>query len=142
MTLIPNNKATTDSNNLDFIFPRDAIISYMRMQYPDADGVVDSTSYFQISFSRTYVSGGTEVTPVNMNNSSANSAELTCYGNNPILTGTAIEFDRWYHDQDMQLFNKHGSLILGLNDTLTISLITDQTSGLAYCRITIMMKEL
>ncbi len=41
----------------------------------------------------------------------------------------------------MQVFNKHGSLILGLGDSLEWRLVTDQSSGLAYARITIMMLD-
>lgn len=120
---------------------RDAVVSYMRLQYPGGDGTIDAATYFSINFNQTYSSGGTEVTAVNMNRNSGNVAELTCYDNNPTLAGTATEFDRWYCDKDMMTFNKHGSLVLGTNDAMSIKLTTDQVAGLAYCRITIMLRD-
>jgi hypothetical protein len=117
------------------------VVSYMRIQFPGGDGTIDAATYFDCGFNETYTSGGTEVTPVNMNASSGNVASVVAFQDNPTVGGSFAEFDRWYPDKTMQTFNKHGSLILGFDDTVSWRLITDQTTGLAYCRVTLMMLD-
>jgi hypothetical protein len=121
------------------------IVSYMRLQVAGESGGTALTSaenYFQLGFGRTYGSGGTEVTPVNMNQASGNVASLTAYHESPTMAGTFTEFDRWYPGSDsMQVYNKHGSMILGLNDTIEIRLVSDHTAGHAYARITGMFRD-
>jgi hypothetical protein len=122
------------------------VVSYIRMQIAGESGgtaLTDAATYFQMGFGRTYVSGGALVTPVNMNVTSANSAPCTAYNDSPVMAGTFTEIDRWYPNGDaMQVFNKHGSLILGLNDTMEIRLVTDHTAGHAYARVTAMFIDL
>lgn len=123
------------------------VVSYVRMQAVDlAGGTVPPAvgTYFQMGFGTTYTSGGTAVTPVNTNNSSGNTAGVTAYDGKPTVGGTFVEIDRWYPDSDAdeQTYNKHGSVILGKNDALEIRLVTDNTSGTGYCRITFAMIEL
>ena len=116
-------------------------VSYIRMQCMKLSGgtaIPTSETYFQMGFGRTYSSGGSAVTPVNMSRTSANIAPVTVYDDSPTLAGTFVEADRWYPYQDMMTFNKHGSLILGLNDTMEVRFTTDHTSGLAYARVTAM----
>lgn len=123
------------------------VVSYVRMQNVDLAGGTAPPSvntYFQLGTGTTYVSGGTAVTPINTNRTSGNTANVTAYDNTPTISGTFIELDRWYPDGDgaEQTYNKHGSIILGKNDTLSIRLVTDNTSGTGYCRITFAMIEL
>ena len=118
---------------------KNLVVSYMRIQYPDNTSVINMDTYFQLGFGRTYVSNGAAVTPVNMNNSSAHNASVECYRDAPTLAGSFIEVDRWYCDKSMMVFNKHGSLVLGLANSMEWRLITNQTSGLAYVRVTMMM---
>lgn len=123
------------------------VISYIRMQAVDLAGGTTPPSintYFQLGFGTTYTSGGTAVTAVNVNRTSGNTANITAYDNTPTVGGTFVEADRWYPsgDGDEQVYNKHGSIILGKNDTLEIRLVTDNTSGTGYCRITFTMLEL
>ena len=117
------------------------VISYMRIQYPGGDGTIDAATYFDCGLDTTYTSGGTEVTPVNMNASSGNVASVVAYDDNPTVGGSFAEFDRLYPDKTMEFFNKHGSLILGFDDTMSWRLTTDQTSGLVYARVTLMMLD-
>ena len=116
------------------------VISYIRVQLiGEAGGTalpVPATS-FEIGFNQTYTSGGTAVTPVNMNAASGNAADLICYDNSPVVGGTFEGFDTWYPDgSTMMTYSKHGSIALGFNDTVSCRLTTDHTSGLAYCRMT------
>jgi hypothetical protein len=114
-------------------------VSYMRIQLAGESGgtALDSTTnYFQFGFGRTYGSGGTATTPVNMNRDSGNVANLTCYHESPVMAGTFTEFDRWYPNGSMMTYNKHGSIVLGYNDTLEIRLVSDHTAGHAYARVT------
>jgi hypothetical protein len=58
------------------------------------------------------------------------------------MAGTFTQFDKWYPGADqMMTYNKHGSLIIGFNDTLEIRLVTDHTAGNALARVTGMFKN-
>jgi len=123
------------------------VISYIRLQSVDLAGGTAppaATTYFQLGSGTTWTSGGTAVTPINVNRASGNTADVTAYDNTPTVGGTFVELDRWYPDADgaEQTYNKHGSIILGKNDTLEIRLVTDNTSGTGYCRVTFAMIEL
>ncbi len=91
---------------------------------------------------RTRASGGSEVTPVNLNQATGNAANVTAYAGNPTLEGTALEIDRWYtkSEGDMHVFNKEGSVILQPNRTIEFSYVGDQTSGKFYARLSFLMK--
>jgi hypothetical protein len=94
-----------------------------------------SNTYLQCGYNRTYVSGGTAVVPVNMNRASGNAAEAVCYTNNPTLTGTFIESCRAYPDANgflCEAASAAGGLILGLNDTVEIRIVSDHTSGIIH----------
>ena len=115
-------------------------VSFMRMQGVSLGGGVaipSSGNYFQIGFNAEYVSNGTDISnsAVNMNQGSAKVADITAYKDNPTLNNFT-EIDRWYPGDSMMAFNKHGSIIVPKNKTLTIRLVTDNTSGEAYCRAT------
>ncbi len=125
---------------------KDVIVTYVRHQIIDQSGGTafpNAFNYYRIALGRTYVSGGTEIIPININTSSANTAEMTVYNNAPLLTGTAKEIDRFYTkaEGDMNIFNKEGSVILGFNGTLELSYIGDQTDGTFYTRISFLMME-
>jgi len=116
------------------------IVSFIRMQ-----AITNTASkpvvgeYFEMGFGRTVSSGGTAATPVNMNASSGNTASVTATGIDPTMAGTFTAIDRWYNEGNgMIVYNKQGSLILGLNDTFEVRLLSAGT-GEAYCRMTFMM---
>lgn len=121
------------------------IVSYIRLQLAGESGgtaLSDVATYFELGFGRTYASGGVAQLPVNMNRTSGNLATLTCYDESAVMAGTFIQFDKWYPGADqMQTYNKHGSLILGFNDTLEIRLVTDHTAGNALARVTGFFKD-
>jgi len=116
------------------------VISFIRMQ-----AVTNTASkpvvgeYFEVGLGRTVVSGGTTTTPVNMNASSGNTASVTATGIDPTMTGTFTAIDRWYNEGNGELvYNKQGSIILGLNDTFEVRLVSAGT-GESKCRVTFMM---
>lgn len=121
-----------------------AVITFIRLQVPP---VADATptlpgvgTYFQLGRNTLHASGGVGVEPVNMNFGTGNVADLTCFKDQVTVSGTFVEFDRWYPDHSMEIFNKQGSLIMGLNDTFEIRLVSDQAAlTAAYCRVTIML---
>lgn len=123
------------------------VVTYIRFQVPVVAGGTalggNVASYWKFNFNRTYSSGGTLTTPVNMNRSSGNTSDTLAYQNDPTLSGTAVEFDRLYPNGNGQdSYNKEGSLILAPNDNMDISFTTDNTSGTAYCRLTFLMMDL
>ena len=116
------------------------VISFIRMQ-----AITDTASkpvvgeYFEMGLGRTVSSGGTAATPVNMNASSGNTASVTCTGIAPTMTGTFTLIDRWYNEGNGEFtYNKQGSIILGLNNTFEVRLLSAGT-GEAKCRVTFMM---
>ena len=125
---------------------RNLVVTFVRHQIIGASGGTSFPNvgnYFRISFGTTYSSGGTESTPVNVNNGSGNLANVTVYGGNPTVTGTPVEIDRWYtkSDGDMNTFNKEGSVILQPGQSLEFAYVGDQTSGTMYSRVSFLMKE-
>jgi hypothetical protein len=116
------------------------VVSFIRLQIAgEANGTALSAvqTYFELGFGRTYASGGVAQVPVNMNQTSGNVAALTAYDESPVLAGTFVQFDKWYAATDaMLVYSKQGSVILGLNDTLEIRLVTDHTAGNALVRVT------
>lgn len=119
---------------------KNVVIAYIRMQ-----AITNTASkpvvgeYWQMGFGRTVSSGGTAVTPVNVNQKSGNTASVTCTGVNPTMSGTFTEIDRWYNESNNQItYSKEGSIILGLNDTFEIRLVSGGT-GEANVRVTFMM---
>ena len=122
-------------------------VSYIRVQAVGITGstVPDPDSYFQIGFGTTYSSGGTATIPVVLNRTSGKASGVTAYGNNPTVSGTFTEFDRWYLEGDgkMMVFNKEGSLFLGQNDTMEIRFVSDSntSAGTAYARVTFFLLD-
>jgi len=118
------------------------VISFIRMQ-----AITNTASkpvvgeYFEIGFGRTVSSGGTETTPVNMARFSGKAAEVTATGIDPTMAGTFTAIDRWYNEGNGEfVYNKQGSIILGLNDTFEIRLVAAGT-GEAKGRVTFMMMD-
>lgn len=94
--------------------------------------------YWQMGVGDTIASGGSTVTPVNMNASSGRVAEVTCTTGDPTEGDTFTEIDRVYNQNNEHTYNKQGSIILGLNDTFSIKLLSAGT-GQATARVTFMM---
>ena len=120
------------------------VVTYLRHQVVGATGGTsfpNTSNYFTIGLGRTYSSGGSLVTPVNVFGGSGNTAEVTAYHGDPTLAGTALEIDRWYtkSDADMNTFNKEGALIIPSNQTMEVSYIGDRTGGTIYTRISFIM---
>jgi hypothetical protein len=125
---------------------KNMIVSYIRHQVIDpANGTAlpNASCYFKIALGRTYTSGGSEVTPVNVYGGSAKTAEVTAYDSAPTLGGTAQEIDRWYTkaEADMNAFNKEGALIIPPNKTIELSYVGDHTAGICYARVSFYMEE-
>lgn len=115
-------------------------ITYIRLQTVDLAGgtaLPSANTYWQIGTGTVFASNGTAVTPTNVNFGSANAAEATCYDNDPTVTGTFTEIDRWYPESegDKITFNKEAAVVVGANDTLAIRIVSDHTSGTAYTRV-------
>ena len=122
------------------------VVTYIRVNLLDFAGgtsVPNVATYFDIGFGRTVSSGGTAVTPVNMNRDSGNTASVTATDNNPTMAGTFTEIDRHYVQAEGQewAYNKEGTVILGLNDTIEIRVTSDHTSGVAYARMSFIMLD-
>lgn len=123
---------------------RKMVVSFIR------SGVVASAAtlpnvadYFSIGFGTT-ASGGTAVTPTNANRTSGSDALVTALSSTPTSAGTFEEFDRWYpaSSGDRISYNKQGSVILGLNDSIEIRHTNTSTGGTSWARVTLMMMDL
>ena len=121
---------------------RSLCVTFIRLSNILAGTLPAAAANFEIGFGQTYTSGGTLVTPVQVNRGSGNVADATVYGNNPTLGGTFERLD--YHtikaSGDDHVYNKEGSVILSQNKTMTIRVNTDTgNTGQAYARVTFMM---
>lgn len=121
---------------------RKCVVSFIRMQ-----AITNTASkpvvgeYFEVGFGRTVSSGGTAATPVNTFVGSGRTANVTCTGIDPTMAGTFTAIDRWYNEGNGEhTYNKQGSIVLDLNDTMEIRLLSAGT-GEATCRITFMMLD-
>jgi hypothetical protein len=122
------------------------VVTYIRHQIIDAAGGTafpNASNYYRIACGRKYASGGTIVEPANLFVGSGNISNVIVYEGAPVLTGTAIEIDRHYTKAagDMNTFNKEGSLIVPPNQTIELSYVGDQTSGILYTRMSFAMEE-
>lgn len=131
-------KNTSDDMNM--------IITYVRFQVIGAAGGTDfpnALNYFNISLNRSYSSGGIDAIPVNVFEGSGNAADVEAYQDNPTLTGTKKEIDRWYvkANGDMDTFNKEGAVIIGPGRSIGLSFVGDQTAGILYSRLSFLMED-
>jgi len=122
------------------------VATYIRVQAIDLAGgtaLPSGQTFWQIGFGTTVSSGGAARTPTNLNRTSGNTADVTALST-PTIAGTFTEIDRYYSlsSEEMEVFNKQGSIVLGKNDTLDIRLTTDHTSGIAYARCTFVMIDI
>ena len=116
----------------------------MRAQIVGATGGAFNslTNYLEMGFGRTVASGGTPTTPANMNRSSGVVASVTATEGAPTMAGTFAEVgDRWHPTAsgEAAVYNKEGSVILGLNDTMELRYVGTHTAGEIFARVTFMM---
>lgn len=123
------------------------VVTYIRHQIVDQSGgtaIPNASNYFRVALGRTYSSGGSAATPVNANEGSSNSADVTAYEGAPTLAGTAKEIDRWHTqaEGDMNRFNKEGAVIIEQGKSIELAYVGDQTSGIIYSRLSFFMEEI
>lgn len=119
------------------------VFSFIRAGIVDPNATLpNANDYIQLGVGAT-VTGGTAVTPVNTNRSSGKVATVTAVHSTPTSAGTFTEMDRYYPKEDghEQVWNKSGSLILGLNDTFEARIVSTSTAGVAWARFTFMMLD-
>lgn len=121
------------------------IITYIRHQILDQAGGTafpNVSNYFRIALGRTYVSGGSIATPVNVFVGSGNEADVIAYQGAPTLTGTAEVIDKWYtkSEGDMSTFSKEGSLIVPPNRCIELSYVGNHSSGIIYSRLSFLLE--
>ena len=121
---------------------RNMVISYLRLQAITAGTYPSTGEMWKLCLNETYTSGGTVLIPTNTFQKSGKAAVAEVYGNDPTLGGTPLVLDSQAPKDNGQeiSYNKHGSIILGLNDTLTIKYISAST-GWAKARLTFVMSD-
>ena len=120
---------------------RKMVVSFIRSGVVATNATLPNIAdYFSVGFGTT-ASGGTEITPTNANRTSGSDALVTALSSTPTSAGTFVEFDRWYpaSSGDRISYNKQGSVILGLNDSLEIRHTSTGTAGTSWARVTLMM---
>ena len=118
------------------------VLSYLRMQAITAGTYPSTGELWKLCMNETYTSGGTLIVPTNTFQATGKSAVAEVYGNDPTLGGTPLVLDTQAPDKNGQeiSYNKHGSIILGLNDTFTIK-YTSASTGWAKARVTFVMSD-
>jgi len=119
------------------------VITYIRMQAVTDITVAEVTEYWSLILGDTVASGGSAGVITNMNASSGKVAEVTATIADPSMDGVGVEIDRYYPTKsgDECIFNKHGAIVLGLNDTLHIAFTSGAAAGHAKARITFSMMD-
>jgi len=122
---------------------RKLVMSYVRIQHVGDATMPAVTDYYEIGTGTTVGSGGSAVTPVNTSPSSGKSASVTVTGNDPTMAGTLGVLDTHFLESNGNelVYNKHGSIVLGLNDTFEIRHTSTSTTGSTKARVTFMMIE-
>lgn len=125
---------------------KNMVVTFIRHQIIGAAGGTafpNISNYFTIASNRKHVSGGVEITPVNVFVNSGITSGILAHNSNPTLTGTPLEIDRWYTKEngDMNTFDKDGALIVPPGQDIEFSYIGDQTSGTIYTRVSFVMEE-
>jgi len=119
---------------------RKLVVTYIRLLDMSSITTHVVGNRFMIGLGDTISSGGDTITPVNMNAGSGVVAAMEAKSD-PVVAGTFTEIDRVYTKAGEQVvYNKSGSLILGLNDTLSIQFLSTGT-GAATARVTFMMLD-
>lgn len=108
-------------------------------------GSFGPTTYFTVGFDQVYASAGTAVVPVNLNRSSGKTATVEAYSGAGTLVlspaANAAVADRHYPKVGLEehVWVKEGSIVLTEGKSITLSLVTDFTTGTCYGRISFMM---
>lgn len=116
---------------------RDLVVSYIRLETIGA-AAANVNAYWTVYTGGDYASGGTAVTPVNMNIGSAINAEGSFYdatASTIVTSGTLNAIDKTWVTNDNITYNKQGSLILPKNSCLTISWTGSTAAGTARARV-------
>lgn len=120
------------------------VITYIRAQYYDFAGgaaVPNAATYFEYGYGQTHTSGGTAVVPVNTNAGSSNLADVAAYEGSPVLGGTLVSLDEEVvkSEAEVHKWNKEGSVVIPPGKTFGLRLVTDNTSGEAWARVSFLM---
>lgn len=112
-------------------------VKVQMLDYAGGTALPNVATYFTTGVGQTYTSGGTAVTPVNLNRNSANTADVTAYDNNPTVGGTFTEIDRWYVDAEAgeRECLTNGELIIQPRGTFSVRVTSDHTSGVAMAQV-------
>jgi len=127
-----------------------AVVSFIRLSTvttgDTGENGGDTGHYFELGFGSTTANGdsGSAVKApvfVNMNRTSGKVANMRAVGDGDI-GGTFTRFDKVHPSfrGDQIVYNKHGSLVLGQDDTLDIRLNSEGIGG-ATARVTVMMMD-
>jgi hypothetical protein len=131
------------------------VVTYIRLLAINlaTTGSFGAGTYFTVGFDQSRTSDGTVVTPVNMNRSSGKTATVTAYSSGDLAgAGTALVLspaanaavaDRHYPEANLKelRYEKQGSIVLTEGKSITLSLVTDFTTGYAYGRISFVMAK-
>lgn len=118
------------------------IVSYIRVNTVGV-AAASTASYATVNLGCSYTSGGAAKTPTNMNQSSPNAAAVTAYDGTSSLTLVAgTEIDRNYQVNEMQRYNKEGTIVIPKGGSICISFKGSTVAGKAYARISFFMDHL
>ena len=118
------------------------VIDRIVVQATNMGGVPTSGTYFSLGYGRTVTSGGTSVTPVNLNRTATKVANVTVTSSNPNVTGTFAESHRWLIESNGIAFEllapRINDTVLGRSNTVEVQLVSN-TSGNALTILKFMM---
>lgn len=111
------------------------VVTFMRVESVGA-AASNTAAYFSIYLGKVYASGGADLIPVNVNQSSGNLAQAICKDGSSSLTLTNGDLiDKNYTSNSMQAYNKDGSIVLNKGDSISIWHKGSTVAGQASVRI-------
>ena len=111
------------------------VVTYIRVQTANV-AVAGEVAFSSVNLGGIYTSGGTAVTPTNMNTSSGvtTGAALFYSGATAIVASGYAEIDRNYSANTEVIYNKEGSIVIAPGGILSVNFIGSSTDGVVYAR--------
>lgn len=128
---------------------RAMIINHINWQVLDISGgsaIPNANNFLCIQHGRSFSTGGSAITPVNLKVGSGNAADVIAYDSNPTLTGTATQIDRWYPKAsgDHMEFEAYqtGTMIVDPGKEIEFSYVSDHLGGTVFVSLGFTMEDI
>lgn len=114
---------------------KNMVITYMRVGVDDNE---TAQALFELYMGGSWVGGGTQVFPVNLNGRFSLDSGIIAHYNSIPTSASAID-RRWMKGPNENTWNKEGSIILPTNNVFSMKVTTETNGANVYGRISFIM---